>query len=111
MLSLRAVEIGVRAAAVAREASRVAPGLVCRLEPGVSRPGGGSSPAGEIETTLLAVLDPAGDAGRFEVRLRRGDPPVIARLHEGKVLLDLRTVLPEQDAQLTRCLAAAAVGG
>ena len=107
MLSLSSAEIGRRAETVAREACRLAPRLAWRLEVGVSRPGGGSSPTGEIATTLLAIEDPSGDAGRLEVRLRRGDPPVVARVNDGKLLLDLRTVLPEQDAQLSRCLASA----
>ncbi len=108
MLSLAAAEIGRRAEAVARETCLLAPKLVWRLEAGVSRPGGGSSPTGEIATTLLAIEDPSGDAGRLDVRLRRGDPPVVARVNAGKLLLDLRTVLPEQDAELSRCLASAA---
>jgi len=107
MLSLSSAEIGRRAEAVAREACRLAPRLAWRLEVGVSRPGGGSSPTGEIATTLLAIEDPSGDAGRLEVRLRRGDPPVVARVNDGKLLLDLRTVLPEQDALLSNCLASA----
>jgi L-seryl-tRNA(Ser) seleniumtransferase len=111
MLALDATEIGRRAEAVAHEAAALAPSLVWRLEAGVSRPGGGSSPAGEIPTMLLAIEDPSGDAGRFEARLRRCDPPVVARVNEGKLLFDLRTVLPEQDAQLSRCLAQAASGG
>jgi L-seryl-tRNA(Ser) seleniumtransferase len=111
MLALGAEEIGRRAEAVAREAATLAPSLVWRLEAGVSRPGGGSSPAGEIPTMLLAIEDPSGDAGRLEARLRGCDPPVVARVNEGKLLLDLRTVLPGQDAQLSRCLAQAANGG
>jgi len=41
-------------------------------------------------------------------RLRASDPPVIARVEEGKVLLDLRTVFPEQDKVLTQVLVNAA---
>jgi len=111
MLALDAAEIGRRAEAVARQAAGLAPSLTWSLQAGVSRPGGGSSPAGEIPTTLLAIEDPSGDAGRFEARLRQCHPPVVARVNDGKLLLDLRTVLPEQDAQLARCLAAAATGG
>jgi len=107
MLSLPAAEVGRRAEAVARETERRVPALTWRLEAGVSRPGGGSSPAGEIPTTLLVIEEPAGDAGRLEARLRRGKPPVVARVSEGKLLLDLRTVLPEQDPTLAGCLAAA----
>jgi len=107
MLAIPAAEVGRRAEAVAVEASRLAPRFAWTLEAGVSRPGGGSSPTGEIATTLLAIEVPSGDAGRLEVRLRRGDPPVVARVNDGKLLLDLRTVLPEQDALLSRCLASA----
>jgi L-seryl-tRNA(Ser) seleniumtransferase len=106
MLSLAPGEIGRRAESVADEVRGIAPQIVLRLEAGVSRPGGGSSPTGEIATMLLVIEDPSGDAGRLEERLRRGDPPVVARVNEGKLVLDLRTVLPEQDGQLSRCLAA-----
>jgi L-seryl-tRNA(Ser) seleniumtransferase len=105
MLGYAAETIGRRAETVARAASHRSPRLTWRLEPGVSRPGGGSSPAGEIPTTLLVIEDPSGDAGRLEIRLRRGDPPVVARINGGKLLLDLRTVLPEQDETLASCLA------
>jgi L-seryl-tRNA(Ser) seleniumtransferase len=111
MLAISTAELGRRATAVARDACLLAPRLAWRLESGVSRPGGGSSPTGEIETTLLAIEDASGDAGRLEARLRRGDPPVVARIHDRSLLLDLRTVFPDQDAQLARCLAAAALGG
>ena len=41
---------------------------------------------------------------RLCARLRAADPPVIARVEEGRVLLDLRTVFPEQDAQIVAIL-------
>jgi L-seryl-tRNA(Ser) seleniumtransferase len=107
MLALSSAEIARRAEAVGRDAQTKAPHMVWRLEAGVSRPGGGSSPTGEIATTLLVVQDARGDAGRLETRLRRGVPPVVARVQEGMLLLDLRTVLPDQDPELSRCLAAA----
>jgi L-seryl-tRNA(Ser) seleniumtransferase len=105
MLALGPDEIRRRAEDVAREVSKHVPRFTFRLEAGVSRPGGGSSPTGEIPTTLLVIEDPSGDAGRLEARLRRGDLPVVARVNEGKLLIDLRTVLPEQDGPLARCLA------
>jgi L-seryl-tRNA(Ser) seleniumtransferase len=107
MLALPAAEIGRRAEAVANAVKRSVPAFAFRLEPGVSRPGGGSSPAGEIPTMLLAIEDPSGDAGRMEARLRGGEPPVVARVQDGKLLLDLRTVLPEQDEALALALARA----
>jgi len=110
MLALPAAEIALRATLIGKSLNAGAPAVAWSLQPGVSRPGGGSSPVGEIPTTLLAIEDPSGDAGKLESRLRRGDPPVVARVADGKLLLDLRTVLPEQDDQLISVLRIA-VGG
>jgi L-seryl-tRNA(Ser) seleniumtransferase len=107
MLGLSATAVGTRAEAVAR----AVPDLRWHLVDGTSRPGGGSSPVGEIPTKLLVIEDPSGDAGKLEARLRQGDPPVIGRLSEGRLLLDLRTVLPEQDAELARRLVEATQSG
>ena len=103
MLAIPAEVIARRAEAIAK----AIPNLRWSLEPGVSRPGGGSSPVGEIATTLLVIEDASGDAGKIEARLRTGDPPVVARVADGKLLIDLRTVLPEQDTVLAESLATA----
>lgn len=98
MLALTPEAIGARAAAVARTVERrVGRGDRVRIVDGISRTGGGSSPAGERPTRLLAVTDDDGDAGALERALRLGDPPIVGRLQEGRLLLDLRTVLPSQD--------------
>jgi len=101
MLALDAAAIAERARKVLEEVQRrtEAAGRLELLE-GVSRTGGGSSPTGERPTTLLAVSCAGGDAAAIERRLRSGRPPVIGRMSEGKLLLDLRTVLPEQDPLL-----------
>jgi L-seryl-tRNA(Ser) seleniumtransferase len=104
MLALPAAEIKRRADVVARAVAAQVPGFVWRVEEGVSRPGGGSSPTGEIPTSLLSIEAPEGDAGRLEERLRTGRPPVVARVQERRLLLDLRTVRPDQDAELARRL-------
>jgi L-seryl-tRNA(Ser) seleniumtransferase len=111
MLAIPADAIAQRAETVAKAAQAGAPGLRFTIEPGVSRPGGGSSPVGEVPTMLLAIDDPSGDAGKLEARLRRGDPPIVARVQDGRLLLDLRTVLPEQDEVLSRALAVAHTRG
>jgi L-seryl-tRNA(Ser) seleniumtransferase len=112
MLGAGPAEIGLRAERLRRELERHAgAGVSLTVVDGVSRTGGGSSPLGERPTRLLAVTDARGDAGRIERALRLGDPPVLARLHEGKLLLDLRTVLPSQDEALLRRLAEALRGG
>jgi L-seryl-tRNA(Ser) seleniumtransferase len=45
---------------------------------------------------------------RLAARLRTADPPVIGRIDEGHLLLDLRTVLPEQDYALREAVLGAA---
>jgi len=108
MLKLTADEVGRRAKKVRARAAKVtgAAGSF-KLIDGVSRTGGGSSPGGGRPTRLLAVSWPGGDAGVLERRLRAASPPVVARVQDGRLLLDLRTVLPEQDGQLADSLAAA----
>lgn len=70
--------------------------------PGESTVGGGSLP-GEILPTFLISLDvPRPD--QFLATLRAGTPPIIARTAEGRVLLDPRTVLPEQEEELLKGL-------
>jgi L-seryl-tRNA(Ser) seleniumtransferase len=70
--------------------------------------GGGAAPGATLPSRLLAVSSGALSADQLAARLRHSDPPVIARVEEGRVLLDLRTVFPEQDAQLEAALRAAA---
>jgi L-seryl-tRNA(Ser) seleniumtransferase len=65
---------------------------------GESAVGGGSLPGSTLPAALLALNLP--DADAFTARLRAADPPVIARVADGQVLFDPRTVLPGQDARL-----------
>src|SRR5581483_10319532 len=82
--------------------------LRAELVDGESLIGGGSAPSAVLPTTLVAVTCCSLSANEFASRLRASDPPVIARLEEGRVLLDLRTVFPNQDEVLTQVLARAA---
>jgi L-seryl-tRNA(Ser) seleniumtransferase len=60
--------------------------------------GGGALPGGELPSWGVAIDDR--DADGLAAQLRAGDPPVIARVDAGQVLLDLRTVPPSLDADL-----------
>ncbi len=73
---------------------------------GESLVGGGSAPSSVLPTKLLAITCNGRSADELAARLRCSSPPVIARVDEGRVLLDLRTVFPEQDEVLTQILAA-----
>src|SRR5208337_4686670 len=55
-------------------------------------------------TRLIALTHADLSADELSARLRTSTPPVIARVEEGRVLLDLRTVFPEQDTVLVEAL-------
>ena len=95
MMSLSKEEIGARAESIA---TRVESGkMKIEIVDGESVIGGGAAPSSALPTRLLAVTCSGVSADELSERLRASDPPVIARLEEGRVLLDLRTVFPEQD--------------
>jgi L-seryl-tRNA(Ser) seleniumtransferase len=60
--------------------------------------GGGSLPGQTQPSWAVAFETPTPD--RLVVALRRADPPVIGRIEDDRVLVDLRAILPEQDALL-----------
>jgi L-seryl-tRNA(Ser) seleniumtransferase len=59
--------------------------------------GGGAAPSSVLTTRLLALGCKGLSADELSARLRACDPPIIARVEQGRVLLDLRTVLEDQD--------------
>ena len=103
MLTTTADEIRVRAEALATQLEAV-DGWRAKLVPGVSAVGGGSAPGVELSTWLVAIEKPELTPDALEERLRSLTPPVIARIEHDQVLLDLRTVLPEQDEMLAALL-------
>jgi L-seryl-tRNA(Ser) seleniumtransferase len=78
------------------------PLLGARVERGESVIGGGSTPEQAIATWLIVIERK--DVIGAERRLRTSDPPVIARIEDGRLLVDLRTVLAEEEAELARAL-------
>lgn len=96
--------IGGRAEAMAERLRQSCRWLRVVVEEGVSEIGGGSL-AGHTLATMVVKLSPEEmPAGDLAVRLRQCQPPVFARVHEGCVLLDLRTVLPEEDELIAAAL-------
>ncbi len=87
-------------------------GFSAQVVDGYSTVGGGSLP-GEVLPTRLVALSGA-SADRLAAALRMADPAVIARIENDRVVLDPRTVAPEDDRDLVRivcgCLAALAQG-
>ncbi|HET9684101.1 MAG TPA: L-seryl-tRNA(Sec) selenium transferase [Gemmatimonadaceae bacterium] len=66
--------------------------------------GAGAFPTAELPSFALALHGPA---ERWSARLRAGDPPVVARVHDARMLLDLRTVREDEVARLADAVVAA----
>jgi L-seryl-tRNA(Ser) seleniumtransferase len=104
MLAATADQIRARADAVAAQIA-ARNGWRSRVVEGRSAVGGGSAPGVELPTWLVVVEQDGVSPDALEERLRRLTPPVIARIDRDRVVLDLRTVAPDQDAQLASLVA------
>ena len=103
MATMPVEAIAVRAeivAATLRDA-----GFSAAVVDGFSTIGGGSAPGSRLPTRLVAITHPALSADGLEARLRKATTPVIARIDADRVVLDLRTVSPGDDAVLAAVIA------
>ncbi len=66
--------------------------------------GGGSAPHAKIPTFILAFRPPRGSAESMHRFLRDQNPPIVARIEENRIVIDLRTVWPEDDALIADAL-------
>jgi L-seryl-tRNA(Ser) seleniumtransferase len=115
MIFLSAEEIGRRAEAFAAQLRAALPAGNAEIElmDGRSVIGGGSTPEESLPTRLVAISSLGHSAAQIEERLRlpssgTGEQmPVIARMENDRLVLDLRTVFPEQEQQLVAALASA----
>ena len=87
-------------------------GAGVELRPSRSAVGGGSLPGETLPSWTLALTCNHVSGGPEEVmsRLRRADPPVVARIEEDMVMLDPRTVLPEEEETMLSALRTAMEG-
>ena len=111
MIRASLAELGER---TRRFAELLSPGMgerEARLEvvDGNSLVGGGSTPAQSLPTKLLVVASKRYSAAQLEKRLRSAPAgiPVIARIEDDRMMIDLRTVFPEQESALRESLVAA----
>jgi L-seryl-tRNA(Ser) seleniumtransferase len=108
MLRIDAGAIKQRAEAFA---ARLAPGLPegARVEviPGSSQVGAGSAPGVDLPTFLVAIAPRDVEVAAIEARLRATATPVMVRVHDGALLIDLRTVEIDEEAPLLEAVAAA----
>ena len=104
MMRLSQDEIATRAKVLVSQIKHAPGKLNLELLDGESVIGGGAAPSAVLPTLLIAVTHADFSAKELCARLRAANPPVIARIEEGRVLLDLRTIFPDQDANLSEVL-------
>ena len=103
MLSMKAWEIEIRAQKLQSDLQEVA-GLTVELIDGESAIGGGSGPNTHPATKLIALKHKTLTANEMADRLRQFSPPVIARIADEQVLLDLRTVEESEESDVLSAL-------
>jgi L-seryl-tRNA(Ser) seleniumtransferase len=64
----------------------------------------GSMPAKQLKTVLIALRPAAISAEELGAKLRRHEPPIIARIEPDQVLLDLRTVFDDEEAHILHAI-------
>ena len=97
--------LGASAQAIGERANRwqgrlLERGITVEVIPAESTVGGGSLPGERLATSALAITPHPGRAADLLRRLREHEPPVIGRIEQDRVLLDPRTVLPDEDDAL-----------
>ena len=98
MISLSSEELRERAANLLGKLD----GVRAQVIEGSSVIGGGSTPLQPLAAWLVAV--DCADVVEAERRCRMSDPPVVARIEEGRLLFDLRTVFPWEEDELARAI-------
>ena len=108
MIAAPIEELRARAQAFCGSLASRAPALAPMLLPGESKVGGGAVPDRGVPSVLIALDPGARGADRMAASLRQATPPVIVRVAEGRVLVDLRTIRPDEEALLLAALVASA---
>ena len=104
MMSATLPDLQARARSVVRKLK--AKNISAQIIKGASMVGGGTLPEQSLPTALVSIK-PEGSVEAFSRRLRLSDPPLVARIENDLLLIDMRTVFPEQDALLVSVIASA----
>jgi L-seryl-tRNA(Ser) seleniumtransferase len=111
LLGQALAELETRATTLAERLRGIAGLDNVAIRPDAAYVGGGSLPDQSLKTWVVALTATNYAEAAFAHRLRTGDPAVLGRIHEGKLLLDVRTIFPEDIDSLVAALnAAAAIG-
>jgi L-seryl-tRNA(Ser) seleniumtransferase len=103
MLTMTGEEIGRRAQTLVARLALVED-VRAHLVGGASTIGGGSAPGSTLPTTLVAIARDGTSAAALDAHLRAHAPPVVARIQDDVVVVDLRTVAPADDDVIVQAL-------
>jgi L-seryl-tRNA(Ser) seleniumtransferase len=102
MLSASLDELRARAERIVASCTPV--GLSLEIVDGRSTIGGGALPEETLPSRLIRILKQGTGAADLAAMLRRGDPPIVSRVENDAVVLDLRTIAPGEDDDVARAL-------
>jgi len=104
MMRISEEELAQRSQQMAKQLCETRPDLQVEVIESRSVLGGGAAPGSTLPTRVLAVKSASISADELCTRLRHWQTPIIARVEDDRVLLDLRTVEPEQEAEIVAAL-------
>jgi len=104
MLTASLPSLHARAAALA---SRLPTAAAATVGPTRAAVGGGTFPGTELPSAGVLLVPPSMPAAALAQRLRRGEPPVVAVVSGGRLVLDVRTILPEDESDVVAAVTAA----
>lgn len=107
MLHRKVEELARQAERIAQAIAQQVPEAQVEVVEGFSQMGSGSLPGQDLPTRLVALASPGQHSGRLAARLRQHEPPVFARVHRERVLLDPRTVMEGEEGLLIEACVAA----
>lgn len=111
MLSIDPETLKKRARALAKRITTETTSLAADVVSDASRAGGGSLPMEEFPTWVVALASSELKTSALESALRRAEPPVICRVKDDRVILDMRTVREDEAAMIAEALRAIGTGG
>jgi L-seryl-tRNA(Ser) seleniumtransferase len=104
MLHAPLSEVEERARRLAGELAREIPDLEVDAAPSVARSGGGTLPALEVPSFAVRLGGAGTDVESLAGRLRGADPPVVGRVHEGRLWRDARTLVTGDEEAIVRAV-------
>lgn len=107
MLTMPEATLRSRAQSIVKKLKRYSSTITVEAARDVSKVGGGAYPLHELPTWVVTIGPHNMTAQAFEAILRRSTPPVITRINRDRILLDMRTLFPEEVAMVVEIISKA----